>query len=65
MKVGTKYYLKKYHRPLMTNHKDGDEMVVEVIANGMVFGNFISDSMMNFNMCCMKHEFSKIFRSKK
>ena len=62
MKKNKIYYLKKYHKPLITSKAENTKAVIDVITNDMVIGHYLDGSDTTFN--CLKSEFSKIFTGK-
>jgi len=63
MKKGIIYYLKKYHRPLVTSKHENTQAVIDFIDSAnVVHGHYLDDPKTTF--VCLKHEFSKIFSSK-
>ena len=63
MKINQTYYLKNKRLLMSTSRRIGDAMVVDWIAGKAVRGHWADDPDVTIN--CMKHEFSKIFTSKK
>ena len=62
MKKNKIYYLKKYHKPLITSKAENTKAVIDIISNDMIVGHYLDDPDTTFNCC--KNEFSKIFSGK-
>ena len=62
-KLKTIYYLKKYHRPLVTSRKAGARVEVLHIDTDMVLANYIDEEPFGSVICC-RDEFHKIFQKK-
>ena len=65
MKEGETYYLKKHHRPFVTDMPTGTKAVIRTICGNLIHGYYPDDPDEFNKFCCMKHEFPNIFRKTK